>query len=179
MDDEDEELQQSDDEDSEHVPWHLTKLPQELVDSEIFRFNIKLPASTLPVVVNMFSDLDIDYDILLQQMEDHPSIYIYWAGVYSEARSLISKKERLIRSRKGAIAGAAVAGFAKAKAKLTDKQLFLILDKDKTTQQLEDELADLHKTSGKLWHMVKALEMKAELMRSLAGFKRQEFNESR
>ena len=58
------------------------------------------------------------------------------------------------------------------------EQVKSIAEKDKELQKLDVKLALIQKHVGKMWHMVEALKLKAEVLRSLAGFKRQERLES-
>lgn len=150
-------------------PWFTENVPEEIINSEIFRFNISISEGQA-VSVDMISDLAIDYGNIQKQLEEMPSIYAYWAAMYSELKEQTAILERKIRTRKGALTKAAVAKFTKEGARLTDKQLSSVIDNDSVLTSLEEQYEKMQKNTGKMYHMVTAISMKADMIRTLAGF---------
>ena len=156
---------------SEVPKWISEHLPSELADSTLFRFKVTLP-NGLSTEVSMLPDIDVDYDILEQQLQDIPAQYTYWAALYSEMKSMVAVAERKVKARKGECIEEVLESFKKEGLKPPSVELVKsIAEKDKELQKLDVKLA-------LMWHMVEALKLKAEVLRSLAGFKRQERLES-
>lgn len=162
----------------EKPDWISEHTPEEVLKSDLFRFNIKLPAVKEPITVDIANDIEINYDRLEEQMDRCPAEYIWWAAMYSEAKSMVTLLELRIKIRRGQLIVKALQEAQENSVKLTDKQLTAIVDKDDLLLRWEIELAKMHKKVGKLWHMIQAILMKAELLRSRAGFKRQEYKYS-
>lgn len=156
-------------------PWVSEHIPEELVNSTIFRFRITLPGKQpIRAEVDLLADLDVDYEDLEQQMSQIPSIYAYWAAIYSELRRITATLERAIKARRGAAVAHIVEEGRNSQTKLTDKSVAMLLEKDTKLDELEHQLNKVNMNVGKLYHMLEALKMKADMLRSLAGFKRQE-----
>ena len=156
--------------------WFRDHVPLDVATSSLFRFNIRLNGSIIPV--DLTQDIGIDFEILEQQHEQIPAQYIYWASVYSELRSNVATIEVRIKGKRKVITNTALEHFRQKGVKLTDKQLDKIIDGDEDLRRLEAELIIGQKQCGKVYHMVKAIELRSEHTRSLAGFKRQEKTQS-
>ena len=126
------------------------------------------------IEVNMVPDLDLDYEILEQQMQHLPSQYAFWAAVYSEVRSKVALQERELKARKGEAITTAQDRARENGIKLPVELVKAVSEADKKVIIADALLQDYQMKCGKLFHMLEALKMKAELARSLAGFKRQE-----
>jgi len=161
-----------------------------LVESTLFRFKVKLAVGDpvreirpgLPkkmrVEVDMLPELDLDYDILEDQMQDLPGQYAFWSAVYSESRFWATLAERGLKAAKGKAIKKVQDDAAKDNVRLTADQVKMVLEAEDSVKEADAKLATLQMQTGKLYHMVEALKMKAELARSLSGFKRQEYDKS-
>lgn len=159
---------------AEHIPhWISEHLPPEVIGSNLFKFKIKL-SSGVAVDVDLMSDIEISYEHLEQQLDECPAQYVFWSSVYSEAKESVSILERRIKVRRGALVEQATAIAAKDTLRLTEKQIAYIIEKDDILNEWEVTLAVLQKKAGKLYHMVQAVMMKSEHLRSRAGFKKEE-----
>lgn len=157
-----------------HRPsWISEHLPEEILQSDLFRFRVKMINGT-EVTVDMINDIEIEYERLEEQMDQLPGQYVWWASVYSEAKAMVTLMERRIKIRKGNLVEAALDQARAMQVKVTNDQVNAIVEKDQKIVEWEKVLIVLQKNTGKLYHMVKALELKTELMRSRSGFKRQE-----
>jgi len=157
--------------------WIDANIPAALADSSIFRFSVKFP-NKHEEVIDLLSDLDIDYDILEIHLEEIPAQYMFWAAVYSELKSMVVIAEMRVARRRSLVLKQALAQFKANGIKLTDKQADKILDSDNRLQTLQVELASVQKKTGKVYHMVEAIRLRSEHCRSLAGFKRQDKEQS-
>ena len=157
---------------SEHN-WIESNVPDEILDSTLFKFKITLPNGNV-VDVDMTKDIDIDYEILEQQCEDIPAQYTFWAAIYSELRLASAIYERRVKSRRGVLTDIAIREASDAKVKITDAQMKVIIETDEVLNKLEMQLALSQSKTGKVYHMVEAIKMKCDLIRTLAGFKRQD-----
>lgn len=156
---------------SEHVPTD--------VFNELFVFKVKLTNGNV-VPVNIANDIEVDYERLEEQLDECSGQYVFWASIYSEAKAMVSLLERRIKSRKGDITETLVKDLrAGGMTKVTDKQVAAVVDKDEILFQWEVKLIVLQKNAWKLWHMLQAVQMKSEHLRSRSGFKKQELQQQR
>ena len=167
------------DENPQKLPqWFEEHVPAELAASSLFHFNVRLQNGTI-CAVDLTQDIDINFEILEEQHEHIPAQYIYWAAIYSELRSAVAVLELKIRSKRRSIVRKVIEEFRNNNSKPpTDKQTGAIVDGDPDLVKAEAELAILQRNCGKVYHMVKAIELRSEHSRSLAGFKRQEKEQS-
>jgi hypothetical protein len=167
-----------------HLPdWVMENLPKELVESTLFRFDIMLQVNETDenganrkktITVDILPDLKLDYEELEEQMMRLPAQYAFWAAIYSEVRNSVELMERAIKVRRGQAIGELLRSGREDNIKLTTDQVKQVLESDEQLVRLDEKLQRLQMQNGKLYHMMEALKMKAELSRSLAGFKRQE-----
>ena len=154
--------------------WIDEHIPPELASSTLFRFDARLPDGTT-ISVDLLQDIDVDYERLERQLEDTPAQYVWYASVLAELKAQVQILERKCKARRGylteqAVATAAAAGVRSPAADVVK----IMIESDETLNKLEALLAKGQKHANKIHHMVEALRMKSEHLRSLAGFKRQE-----
>jgi len=167
------------DSDKNRPSWVDENIPPELAGSTLFKFNITLPSKdengkSQSIDVSMLPDLDLDYEILETQMESIPAQYAFWAAVYSEVKFMVTAAERQLKIRRGEATKIVQEEAANKNVKLSVDQVKNIVEADQ--QLVKNDLAfnKYQMVAGKLYHMVEAIRIKADLARSLAGFKRQE-----
>jgi hypothetical protein len=166
-------------------PWIQEHLPAELADSTLFKFIVQLQViesrddksgrsiyKTLEV--DMLPDLDIDYEMLEYQLCEIPAQYAFWAAIYSELKLGVAIAERKLKARKGKVVERITSEAALAKIRLTSDQVKAIAEADTEIRDAEMRYEKAQMHCGKVYHMIEAIKLKAELARSLAGFKRQE-----
>ena len=164
--------------------WISENLPPELADSTLFKFIVQLQvveskdesgkAIFKKIEVDMLPDLDIDYECLELQMAKIPAQYAFWAAVYSELKMAVSVAERKLKARKGKVIERITTECAESKIRLTADQIKSIAEADQGLIESEMKYERAQMVCGKTYHMIEALKLKAELARSLAGFKKQE-----
>lgn len=157
--------------------WFNEHVPADLANSNLFKFNIRLPNGTT-CEINLAQDIDINFEILEEQHERIPAQYIFWAAIYSELRCAVAILELKIRSKRNAVVRRVIEDFRTRGTKPTDKQTSAIVDGDSDLVKAEAELAMMQRNCGKVYHMVEAIQLRSEHSRSLAGFKRQEKEQS-
>ena len=167
------------DEDKDNLPqWFQEHVPLDLAHSNLFQFKVRLQNGSV-CDVNLIDDIDINFEILEEQHERIPAQYIYWAAIYSELRCAVAILELKMRSKRTAIVRKVLEEFrARGGKPPTDKQTVAMIDGDGDLVKAEAELALLQKNVGKVYHMVEAIKLRSEHSRSLAGFKRQEKEQS-
>lgn len=171
--------------DSNTLPtWIADNVPTELVNSTIFKFSVKLnsidPATKKNRLVNVdiLPDLNLDYDSLEELMQDLPAQYAFWSAIYSECRNMVALAERAVKVRRAQAVRAVQEDAAKNKVRFTAEQVKQLIEADEDLVRADSQLQKFQMQAGKLFHMLEAIKMKAELSRSLAGFKRQEHERS-
>jgi hypothetical protein len=158
---------------SESKPsWITENVPPEVAE-QLFKFKIKLPNGTM-IEADMAISPNVDYDAIEDELIRTPHQYVWWASLYSEAKAYVAVVERTIKVRRGNVTQIAINTAANQNVRLSEKVLMNVVEKDDVLNKLEVELANAQKNAGKLYHMVQAVQMKSEHLRSLAGFKRQE-----
>jgi predicted aspartyl protease len=170
--------------------WIGENLPPELVTSTLFRFRVRLqaadgidPETQKPkrriIEVDTLPDLDIDYEILEEQMADLPAQYAFWSAVYSEVRLGVAVAERKLKARKAQVTKLVSDEFRKETGKTPAAEVLrVVIEADERLNEAEMNFQHAQMQSGKLYHMLEALKMKAELSRSLLGVKKQERDNS-
>ena len=157
--------------------WAARNVPEKLLESNLFRFKVKF-LNGHEAEIDLMADLGIDYEDLEQTLEEAPVQYMYWAAVYSELKSTVTFLEAKVARRRAVVTKEVADQYRVGGIKLTDKQLLILIEADDKLAKLQFELAMAHKNAGKLWHMVEATRMRSEHCRSLAGFKRQDKEQS-
>jgi hypothetical protein len=138
----------------------------------LVKLDIKLPNDNV-IRVNIISPLDINYDNIEEDLQIVSNQFGFWSSLYSEFKYSVESKELSIRSLK-----------AKAAKKFMDKGIIKKMDLDVYINSLDsiqiEEKHLLHDKMqlDKLKNFLKAIEMKFDALRSLAGFKKQEYKQS-
>jgi len=157
--------------------WITANVSEDMSSSTIFQFTVTFPNGHIESI-DVLSDLDIDYDTLETHLEEIPAQYMFWAAVYSELKSMVAIAEIKVDRRRAALTKEIIDKFKAKGIKLTDKQLLNLFDQDNKLTTFKVELASAQKKTGKVYHMVEAIRMRSEHCRSLAGFKRQDKEQS-
>lgn len=176
----------SDEEDYRSLPkWIEDNVPQELASSSLFRFDVTLqvvdpedPTKKKKITVDVLNDLDIEIDVLEEQMQNIPAQYMFWSSVYSELRLAVAVAERNLKVRRGKATQFIQKEAADNGIKISVEQSKVIVEQDKHLTDADLRLAKAQMVAGKIWHMLKAVEMKHEICRSLMGLKKAEFDKT-
>lgn len=163
--------------------WFRENVSADLSDSTLFRFQVKLNAqnedgTAKKVLVDILPDLVLDLENLIEQMEVLPAQYAFWAAVYSEAKMACALAERELKTRRGKITQFITEQAQESRVKLSVDTIKTIVEANEDLVRADALLQKAHMKAGKLYNMMEALKMKAELARSLAAFKRQEMSNS-
>jgi ribosomal protein L40E len=128
------------------------------------------------ITVDMLPDLDLDYELLEQTMQDIPAQYAFYSMVYSEARMKVALEERKLKAVRGTITRRIQTEASHENVRLTAEQVKSVIEASDDIINADTKLQLAQMQCGKLYHMIEALRIKAELARSLAGFKKQDQN---
>jgi phage gp37-like protein len=156
--------------------WIDKNVGEEVKTSTLFKFKVKIGERV--VEVDMTTDIEVDYDLIQDQLQETPSMFVYWAAIYSEMKSQCLALERAIKARRGKLIDEAIRGAQQAGVKLTDKALTAIVEADEELNLLENRSIIANKHAGKLYFMIEAIRMKSDNLRSLSGFRRLELEQS-
>lgn len=176
-----------DEEDYRSLPkWIEDNIPEELASSSLFRFDVTLqvvdpedPTRKKKITVDILNDLEIEMDILEEQMQDMPAQYMFWSSVYSELRLAVAVAERNLKVRRGKATQFIQKEASDNGVKISVEQLKVIVEQDKNLMDADLRLAKAQMVAGKIWHLLKALDMKHEICRSLIGLKKAEFDKTK
>lgn len=142
-------------------------------------FKIKFTTSSNQLVeLDARAILDIDYDNLITDLQKSPRLYSEWANLYAEAKYVYDAFDSSIKARRGVAMNELMAQFSDSKSsvKLTDRIIQYMVEADPVILKFEQAKNKMNRAVIKLYHTVKALDNKIEVMRSLAGFKKTEQN---
>lgn len=128
------------------------------------------------VKLDLVPDVDLNYDVLEEQMEQLPSQYTFYAMLYSEAKLKVNVEERRLKAIKGTIIQEIQQSATQSKVKIPIELAKSIVESDSRISDADKRLQIAQMQCGKLYHMLEALKIKSELARSLAGFKKQEMH---
>ena len=111
-------------------------------------------------------------------MASIPAQYAFWAAVYSELKMGVAIAERKLKARKGKVIERITTECNLSKVRLTADQIKSIAEADSSLIEAELKYERAQMVCGKTYHMIEAIKLKAELARSLAGFKKKEQEQS-
>ena len=111
-------------------------------------------------------------------MQDIPSQYMFWSAIYSELRLAVAVAERNLKVRRGKATTFIQEEAKRNGTRISVEQVKVIVESDDKLINADLKLAKAQMLAGKIWHMVKALEMKHENCRSLIGLKKAEYDKS-
>ena len=137
-------------------------------------FKLKIQINGKPIERDITLDLGIDYEDLENQMEDMPSVYAFWGMILSEARRQAAIAKKKVKIRRGIVADEVIRQAKEDKMRLNRGDIEDIIEMDEELTRYEFEQIEFDRTAGKLYNIMKALEIRSEALRSLAGFKKQE-----
>lgn len=163
---------------NEAPKWIDEHIPQELSESSVFKFKVALTKDNI-IEFDILPALEIEYDSVEKQMEDISSQYAYYAMVYSELKHNVSILERKAKARRGVLTREATNISKDSKAKLTSDQVKSVIEEDEVLNKMETQVATAQKWAGKMYHMTVALQIKADMLRSLCGVRKHDRDLSR
>jgi hypothetical protein len=181
-------------------------VPFELIDSKVFVFDITLPSvfnktcepcrlvledelnscpkcgstnlkrSNRVVRVDIKSNVKIDYDSVEYSLQNIPSELSFWSAVYAEMKYRENICERVVKSVRSKVYDQILEASRSEGVKLSLESIKTLIEKDERINNSEIELAKAHMISSKLYYMVEAIKMKADLSRTLTSLKRSEYS---
>lgn len=158
--------------------WVEDKVPEDVRESSLLKFTVTLDNGT-SIPIDLLDDISLEFDDIEDQLQRVSAQYMFFAAVYSELKSSVNVQERKLKSIRGHATMDTLDEARRRGIKLTDKQLGMAVEADQNLQKEELRHIILQKHTGKLYNMVEAMKMKLESLRSLAGFKKKEYDVSR
>lgn len=146
---------------------------EESIAEYMMKLTIALPNKTT-IERNFTADVDIDYESLVDQLAEIPSIYSFWSQILAECKKQVAVLDRLIAVKRGKLMRTLYEEGQKTGVKIRKEDIDDLIETDTELNELEVKKISAERQVSKLFAIVRALEMKAECMRSLSGFKKQE-----
>lgn len=180
------------------------RIPYELLDSKLFRFEVVLPSvhekQCIPcglvypdniqqctnclsanlnrvnktVVVDIKSIVSLDYETVESELCDIPSQFAFYACVYAEAKYRSNLFERVVKTIRSTVHDEIIQASQKESVRLTQDSIKILVEKDSRVNRAEGEFALSSMIASKLYYMIEAIRMKADLGRTLTSLKRSE-----
>ncbi|MCK9281694.1 MAG: hypothetical protein M0P71_13795 [Melioribacteraceae bacterium] len=154
------------------MSWWDKEIPEEIAEVLI---TLKIKINGKQVTRDWRKDCGVDYDRLEDDLENMSSIYSFWTAVLAEARKNLRVVEYDKDIRKSKIMRSIVIPEG-VKLTVADKEN--IVNVDPEMGKLIVRHIELENLVQKLFGIVDSLKMKADNLRSLAGFKRAELSGS-
>ncbi len=154
--------------------WMAENLPTEVLNGTLFKFTIAVGSNKIQV--DLTADVVINYSNIQEELENSPSVFTYWAAVYSELRMELALTERRVKARRGLLIDTMLKEAKNEGTRITDRQVQAIVEGDKVLNEFEIKMILLNKHVGKLNFMLEALRMKTDNLRSLSGFAKIDYN---
>jgi hypothetical protein len=152
--------------------WWESEIEDDLAEV-LIEFNIVLNNKKLHR--DWRKDCDISYENLEDDLETVPSILAFWSAVLAEARKKLRTLELKVDIKKAKIMRR-IKPPEGVKLTVADKESIIMVDAE--YGELLARKIELEATVSKLFGIVDAIKTKADNLRSLAGFKRAELNNS-
>ena len=160
---------------SQKNKWYDKNIDQDIADA-IVRLEVVLPNRVGSIKRDFRPDIEIDYDDLEVQLEETPSLFLFWSLVLSEQKAEVAKLNRMIKVRRSNLA-TKLLGSDDGNKSIAKWKIDEFTETDDKLIELESKLILASKTESKLYAIVESARMKSEHIRSLAGFKRQELRD--
>ena len=159
--------------------WIENNINKDISD---YLFNIRLEC--LPNNIGVYQrdvrpDLNIDYDQLELQLVDIPAMLAFWDMLLAEQknkRAKLEKKKEIIR---GFITASMLKEADDNKVKMRREDIKDVICADDSIVEVESQILTELKKEEKIRVIVRAIQIKAENLRSLSGFKRIERSETK
>jgi hypothetical protein len=159
--------------------WIAKNVEPELAE---YLFNIKL---TLPQRIGLVqrdvrADLVIDFDLLEGQLSDTPEMLAFFDMLLAEQVAKVATMKRRVKRTRGLTLEALLESSRMAHGReMRRADCEDLVESDDQVVKTEAELILEQLKEDRIKSVVEAIKMKSEHLRSLAGFKRQERQETR
>lgn len=157
------------------MSWFDENLGDDLANQLI---KIKITVNDQKVERDVRPDVIIDYDQLERQLEETPSMFVFWSMLLAEAKKEVATLERVIAVRRGQVTRELLDAAKVENVKTRASDIESLMESDQRIIDLESKLILANRTLSKMFAIVDAIKMKSEHLRSLAGFKKQELRDS-
>jgi len=164
-----------------HKNWLSETISPDILESKLFRFRVHTEVTLAngekqSFEVDLTNDADVDYNKLEQQLENVPEQIVFWGSIHAQLRAYAATVERRCKARRAVLIEEATDMIRAGTApKLTVEQIKMVVEKDELLNRYEELYIKVSCHASKCYNMVNALQIKAENLRSLYSFYRQEY----
>lgn len=157
--------------------WTDVGIPEDLA-RKVFRVEYEGPEGSLQHDIR--PDLSIDDDLLEIQIARAPAARQFFGGIYAAARRNVTLFERMLierraKARQEVFEEGIKNGANPGKGGFTDSFLNAMVECDEEVCRLEIEKIEAWRVVNVLDSLIKTMDSRMDLMRTLAAFKREEF----
>lgn len=147
------------------------------LDVADYLFNICV--SSLPERIGSYQrdvrpDVATDYEMLEEQLAETPEMLVFWDMLLAEQVAKVAALERKNKAIRGEVTQRLIDVARDNKYDIRRSDIQDIVEADQDVILVEAEIILQSKIENKLRAVVNALRLKADSLRSLAGFKREE-----
>lgn len=154
---------------SEIMSWITETLPHDIADY-LFNVRVTLDNRKSEFVHDVRDDVMLDYEDLEEQLQETPQMLLTYDLLLADQNAKVAALERRVIALRGNI----TSRFVKEDANLRRSDIEDIIESDKNIDDIEKILIVERRNEQRIRAVIKALQMKSEHLRSLAGFKRED-----
>ena len=160
------------------MSWIKKNVPKDVADY-LFNIRIQLPSRVGLVQRDVRPDVLIDFDLLESQLADTPEMLAYWDLLLAEQNAKVAaliRRSIMLRSEatRRILEDARASNIDHRRTDLED-----LVEIDENVTENEANIVIETRNFDRVKAVVNSLKMKSEHLRSLAGFKRKEREETR
>ena len=149
------------------------------INSDVAQYLFNIRLDCLPKRIGVYQrdvrpDLVINFELLEEQLQETPEMLAFWDQLLAEQKALVAGllvKKSIMR---GYITKRMLKNAQDAGVRLRTTDMKDVINADPDLVKLEREIITESRKEDKVRSVVKTIQVKAEHLRSLAGFKREE-----
>jgi hypothetical protein len=157
------------------MSWFDDNLGNDLA-RQLIRINVNIDGQIIDRDVR--PDVDINYDMLEEELQNISASFSFWAILLAECKKIVAIIERKVKRRRGEVTNLLLNEAKKEGVRLRGTDVKDLIETDDLIEKLEAQLILANRSLSKIFAVVDAMRMKSEMLRSLAGFKKQEMRDS-
>lgn len=158
------------------MSWIKKNVDQDVSD---YLFNIRI---NLPKRVGVFQrdvrpDVIVDFDLLEQQLAETPEMIVFWDQLLAEQKSVVARIKRQMEIVRGYVTSSILEKARENNTTVRRDDIKDLIGRDPKMIELVKTLIKEELAEHKIKAVVNCLQTKADNLRSLAGFKKQEMKQ--
>lgn len=160
------------------MSWIKKNVTKDVADY-LFNIKVSLPDRIGLVQRDLRPDVLIDYDMLEKQLEEAPEMLAFWDLLFAEQKMKVAALQRRSITLRGTIAQRILEDGRAGGYDIRRSDLEDLVEADEEVITVEAQIILEQRNENRLKCVVAVLQNRSEILRSLAGFKKQERSEVR